>query len=296
MQFAETVNTIVARVLEKCDDDSCWIFFFFIDCWLLVFESFRFFICVRVVITRIVVSTSIWIIRFKRLLSRSKRVPPNTRRSIVDLEKRDSRSSSDLDSSRARITTIEWTKFSRVSSTDLDHRSRSFDASTARILLLESQLHSSSSLRAQVLWSKSSRSVFISFRKCYADSTRRSHKDACQTLAVIRWVDFVNDEFSIVSATNDDLDRKNSNSSLIRSFDQECFEMSSLLSNQASSVYIAYNQSQMMLCIRFICCQRSSISTRSEQLSCTSKKRRMIDGAVVINLAQNCSVAWLSYN
>ncbi len=29
--------TIVVRILEKCDDDSCWIFFFLIDCWLLVF-------------------------------------------------------------------------------------------------------------------------------------------------------------------------------------------------------------------------------------------------------------------
>jgi hypothetical protein len=75
------------------------------------------------------------------------------------------------------------------------------------------------------------------------------------------------------------------NSFLIQSFDQKFFEMSSLFSNQALSVYIAYNQSKMMLCIRSICCQRSSINTRSEQFSCASKKRRMIDEAVVISHA-----------
>jgi hypothetical protein len=69
------------------------------------------------------------------------------------------------------------------------------------------------------------------------------------------------------------------------------FEMNSLHSKQALSVYIAYSQSEMMLCIRFICCQRSSISIRSGQLSCASKERRMIDEAVVISLAQDCSVA-----
>jgi hypothetical protein len=99
MQLAEIANTIVARVLEKCDDDSYWIFFFFIDCWLLVFESYRFFSCVRVVITRIVVFISIWVIRFKRFLSRSKKVSSNTRQSVVDIEKWDTRFSSDFDSS-----------------------------------------------------------------------------------------------------------------------------------------------------------------------------------------------------
>jgi hypothetical protein len=98
--------------------------------------------------------------------------------------------------------------------------------------------------------------------------------------------------FSIVSAINDDLDRKNSKIHLL--FDlsnRSLFEMSSLHSKQALSVYIAYSQSEMMLYIRFICCQRSSINIRSEQLNCASKKRRMIDETIVINLAQNCSIA-----
>ncbi len=91
---------IVVRVVEKSLDNSCWISSFFIDCWnVRMFESFRFFICLRVVITRIVVSTSIWVIRFKKFFSRSKKVPPNTRQSVVDIEKWDTRSSSDLDSS-----------------------------------------------------------------------------------------------------------------------------------------------------------------------------------------------------
>ncbi len=123
----------------------------------------------------------------------------------------------------ARITTIEMTKSSRVLAyNSFDHRSRSLDASTTRILLLDDRRHSSSSLRTQVLWSKSSRNVFISFRECYADSTKRSHTDACQTFFCHQINRFrMNDEFSIVSATNDDFDRKNSNSFLIRSFDQE---------------------------------------------------------------------------
>jgi hypothetical protein len=112
MQLVEIANTIVARVLEKRDDDSCWIFFFLIDFWLLVFESFRFFICVRVVITRIVVSISIWVIRFKRFLSRSKRVSSNTRRSVVDIEKWNTRSSSNLDSSSEQESRLlRWRNF-----------------------------------------------------------------------------------------------------------------------------------------------------------------------------------------
>jgi hypothetical protein len=103
--------------------------------------------------------------------------------------------------------------------------------------------------------------------------------------------------FFIVSAISDDLDRKNSKIHFLFNLsNRNLFEMSSLHSKQALSVYIAYNQSEMMLYIRFICCQRSSISTRSEQFSYASKKRRMIDEAVVINLAQNCSVAWFFYN
>jgi hypothetical protein len=103
--------------------------------------------------------------------------------------------------------------------------------------------------------------------------------------------------FFIVSAINDNLDRKNSKTHFLfdlsnRSF----FEMNSLHSKQTLFVYIAYSQSEMMLYIRFICCQRNSISTRSEQFSCASKKRRMIDEAVVINFAQNCSIAWFFYS
>jgi hypothetical protein len=90
---------IVVRIVEKSLDNSCWISSFSIDCWnVRMFESFRFFICLRVVITRIVVSTSIWVIRFKRFLSRSKRVPPNTRRSVAGIEKWNTRSSSGFDS------------------------------------------------------------------------------------------------------------------------------------------------------------------------------------------------------
>ncbi len=199
----------------------------------------------------------------------------------------------------ARITTIEMTKLSRVSAySSFDHRSRSLDASTTRILLLDDRWHSSSSLRTQVLWSKPSRSVFISFRECYADSTKRSHTDACQTLFCHQINRLrMNDEFSIVSATSDDLDRKNSKTHFL--FDlsiRSLFEMSSLHSKQALSVYTAYSQSEMMLCIRSICCRRSPISARSEQPSCASGERRMIGGAVVISLAQDCSIAWLFYS
>ncbi len=90
---------IVVRVVEKSLDNSCWIPPFSIECWnVRMFEPVRFFTCLRVVITRIVVSTSTWVIRFKRFLSRSKKVPPNTRRSVADIEKWDTRSSSDSDS------------------------------------------------------------------------------------------------------------------------------------------------------------------------------------------------------
>jgi hypothetical protein len=135
MQLAEIANTIVARVLEKCDDDSCWIFFFLIDCWLLVFESFRFFICVRVVITRIVVFISIWVIRFKRFLSRSKKVSSNTRRSVVDIEKWNTRSSSDFDSSSEQESRLlKWRSFHVcqltahliIARADSTHRRREF--------------------------------------------------------------------------------------------------------------------------------------------------------------------------
>ncbi len=199
----------------------------------------------------------------------------------------------------ARITIIEMTKFSRVSVyNSFDHRSRSFDASTTRTLLLDDRWHSSSSLRAQVLWSKSSRSVFISFRECYADSTKRSHTNVCQTFFCHQINRLrMNDEFFIVSATSDDLDRKNSKThSLFDLSIRSLFEMNSLHSKQALSVYIAYSQSEMMLCIRSICCRRSSINARSEQFSCASRKRRMIDEAVVISLVQDCSVAWLFYS
>jgi hypothetical protein len=109
MQFAKTANTIVARVLEKCDDDNCWIFFFFIDCWLLVFKSFQFFIYMCVVITRIIVFTSIWIIRFKRFLSRSKKISSNTRRSVVDIEKWNTRFFSNFDSfSKQNSRLLRW--------------------------------------------------------------------------------------------------------------------------------------------------------------------------------------------
>jgi hypothetical protein len=95
----------------------------------------------------------------------------------------------------------------------------------------------------------------------------------------------------IVLTINDDLDRKNSKIHFLFDFsNRSFFEMSSLHSKQVLFVYIAYNQSEMMLYIRIICCQRSSINTSSEQLSCASKERRMINEAVVINLAQNCSI------
>jgi hypothetical protein len=51
-----------------------------------------------------------------------------------------------------------------------------------------------------------------------------------------------------------------------------------------------------MMNILFICCRRSSIIIRSEQLSYAFKMCRMIDEGIVINFAQNCSVAWLFYS
>jgi hypothetical protein len=101
---------IVVRVVEKILDNSCWISSFFIDCWnVRMFESFRFFICLRVVITRIVVFTSIWVIRFKRFLSQSKRVSSNTRRSVVDIEKWNTRFFSNFDSSSEQeLRLLRW--------------------------------------------------------------------------------------------------------------------------------------------------------------------------------------------
>jgi hypothetical protein len=148
------------------------------------------------------------------------------------------------------------------------------------------------------LWSKSFRNVFISFRKYYANSTKWLHTDAYQTSFCHQINRFcMNDEFFIISTINDDLDRKNSKINFLFDFSiRSFFEMSSLHSKQALFVYIAYNQSKIMLCIQSICCQRSSINTRSEQFSYASKKRSMIDEAIVINLAQDCSVAWFFYN
>jgi hypothetical protein len=118
--YVESINEI--RVVVNCEwwssfkssrksfDNSCWISSFSIDCWLL--ESFRFFIWLRVVITRIVVSTSIWVIRFKKFLSRLKKVSSNMRRSVVDVEKWDTRFSSDLDSfSEQESRLLRWRSF-----------------------------------------------------------------------------------------------------------------------------------------------------------------------------------------
>ncbi len=155
---------IVVRVVEKSLDNSCWISFCSIDCWLL--ELFRFFIWLRVVITRIVVFTSIWVIRFKRFLSRSKRVSSNTRRSVVDLEKWNTRSSSNLESSFEQESRLLRWRNSHVCHLQLIWSSL---ALTRRIDSENSSTQKSKTflalLRTQVLWSKSSRNVFISFSR-----------------------------------------------------------------------------------------------------------------------------------
>ncbi len=67
-----------------------------------------------------------------------------------------------------------------------DHRSRSLDASTARIFLLESQRHSLFHFARK--YCDRNRLVMFSslFRECYADSIKRSHTNVCQTFFVIR--------------------------------------------------------------------------------------------------------------
>jgi hypothetical protein len=153
---------IVVRIVEQNLDNSCWISSFLIDCWLL--ESFRFFIWLRVVITRIVVFISIWIIRFKKFFSRSKKISSNKRRSIVNFEKWNTRFSSDFESSfEQRSSLLRWRNFHVCylqfiwSSLAFIRRINSENSSTRESTTFFV------SLRTQTLWSQSSRNVFISF-------------------------------------------------------------------------------------------------------------------------------------
>ncbi len=119
----------------------------------------------RIVITRIAVSTLIWVIRFKRFFSRSKRVSSNTRRSVVDLETWDERSSSDFDLSFEQESWLSESRSSHVYNLQLEWSSFAF------IRRIDSENSSNrksatffASSRMQILWLKSFCNVLISFR------------------------------------------------------------------------------------------------------------------------------------
>jgi hypothetical protein len=214
---------IVVQTVEKCDDNNCWISSFFYRLLnVRIVSIFHLLACCHHAYRRLYI----------HFLSHFfQEIFLTIKKSFVEHETkcRRHREMKHAIFFRfrfifwARITIIEMTKLLRLSIyNSFDHRSRSFDASTTRIFWLDNRWHSSFSLRMQILWSKSSRNVFISFRECYADSIKRLHTNVYQTLFCHQINRFcMNNEFFIVSAINDDFDRKNSNSFFIRFLNQK---------------------------------------------------------------------------